>query len=759
MVKTFKEFEEELIVTKQLFYNEGSMYGAYGFRFNNSPNTHVKVHPVYNNFTIVGNTPALVEGKTYTIRFKEDYDERRQMDTYTFLEVKSDGLKDGKDQERFLHEILTTKQAKSIIREFGNEDIINRILEDKIDLTLVKGIKTALATNIKLKLADAHKYSEAIVKLSSLGVGVSNVVKLSEHFGSPEMLIKVTDKNIYKLTDVKGFGFKRVDDYALKTGIQKGDSRRIIAGSLYVIEQLVSYGDTKIEIDDFEKSLCDILNIEEVSDDVFSKIMSNKQIYYSEGVISLKKYKVEEELIVKHLRRLRDNFDFNTDKNIESIIESIQDKQGFKFNKEQIEGIKNSLKNGIFILDGKAGSGKSSLLRATVSCIEGYNMSCSLSGKAANVLSQNGLAASTIHRMLKFDPVSGGFIHNQENPLLKGTYILDEASMVDNRLFLDLISAIPNGSQLIIVGDSGQLPAIGRGAVFDYLLTSTEFVNTTLTQVHRQAKDSGTLSTANLVREGKQFCNYNDTGLQKLGENEDLFAFLYQDKTQILDDILFTVKSYVNNPNMNNEDLQVIVGLKEKGSTSVQKLNVELQNLMNPISDTEDTVKGVKYNFRKNDRVIQQGNNYRALSMNKNDFEALTNGLLTLEEIETKEVAVFNGTFGKIVGCVEGYGLLIKFDDIEKPVYFVKNEHENQIGVLDLGYAISVHRSQGSGFKNLIIALSFNDYMLLSKQFLYTALTRTISKCFLFAETSALHYAIKTDKGKTRKCFIGEFLK
>lgn len=759
MKNNFKEFEEELVVTKQLFYNEGSMYGAYGFKFSNSPNTNVKVHPIYNNFTIAGNTPALVEGKMYTIRFKEDYDERRQMDTYTFLEVKSEGLKDGKDQERFLHEILTTKQAKSIIKEFGNDNIINRILEDKIDLTLVKGIKEALATNIKLKLADAHKYSEAIVKLSPLGVGVTNVVKLSEHFGSPEMLINVTSKNIYKLTDVKGFGFKRVDDYALKTGILKDDSRRIIAGSLYVIEQLVSYGDTKIEIDDFEKSLCDILDIDEVSDDVFDKILSNKQIYYSEGVISLKKYKVEEELIVKHLRRLRDNFVFNTGKNIDSMIESVQVKQGFKFNKQQIEGIKNSLENGIFIIDGKAGSGKSSLLRANVTCVDGFNMSCSLSGKAANVLSQNGLAASTIHRMLKFDPVSGGFIHNQENPLHKGTYILDEASMVDNKLFLDLISAIPNGSQLIIVGDSGQLPAIGRGAVFDYLLTSTEFAHTTLSEVHRQANDSGTLSTANLVRDGNQFCKYNDTGLHKLGENEDLFAFLYQDKTQILDDILFTVKSYVDNPNMKNEDLQVIVGLKEKGATSVQKLNVELQNLMNPINDTDNIVKGVKYNFRKNDRVIQQGNNYRALSMSVNDFEALTNGLMKLEEIETREVAVFNGTFGKVIGCVEGYGLLIKFDDIETPVYFVKNEHENQIGVLDLGYAISVHRSQGSGFKYLIIALSFNDYMLLSRQFLYTALTRTINKCFLFAETSAVHYAIKTDKGKSRKCFIGEFLK
>ncbi|MDT0942168.1 AAA family ATPase [Staphylococcus pseudintermedius] len=757
MKKIFREFEEELTVTKELFYNEGSMYGAYGFKFTGEVNPQVKLHTTYKNFTIVGNTPALIEGNSYKVKFVEGFDERRNVDVYNFVEVKSDGLKDRKSQEEFLYQILTEKQAKDILSTFSNENIIEDIINKKIDLTLVRGVQETIASKIIAKLLNYNEYSKAIVALSPLGAGIKSVIKLSEHFGSPEKVVQIVKNDVYKLTEVSGFGFKTIDKYALKQGVSPKDKRRIVAGALYVIEHIINYGDTKIPIDKFEKDLCDILDIDEVDDKVFEDIINHSAIYYNEGFISLHTYRNEEKQIVSHLRRLRDGF--NPSNIDETIVEKLEHEQGFKFNKEQREGIEKAITNGIFVLDGKAGSGKTSLLRAAVESIENNHAACSLSGKAANVLSMNGLNASTIHRLLKFEPKMGSFFHNEFNPLPSSVYILDEASMVNNKLFLDLISAIPTGSPFIIVGDSGQLPAIGHGAVFDYLLGSTEFAHVTLKEVHRQAQDSGTLSAANLVRDGKQIIKYNENGRKVSGVNSDFYENYYRDKSLILNDVLQTAQRYADNPEMRNEDFQVIVGLKEKGDYSVLNLNKHLQEIFNPASSGKEEIKGVKHTFRKGDRIIQQGNNYSAIIMSQANFVLYSNKFIDREEAEHGSVAVFNGTFGTILECVEGVGMLIKFEGIDEPVFYTKNENENEIGVLDLGYAISVHRSQGSGFKTLLVIVTFNEFALLSRQFLYTALTRTIDKCLLFAESGAIVQAIKTDKGKSRKCFMSEFLK
>lgn len=758
----FREFKERLVVTKELFYNEGSMFGAYGFRFEGENNPLIKVHPQWNNFSIGGEVQQLTEGKAYTVVFKESFDERKQIDTYTFVRVESDGIQGREAHTEFIKEILTEKQANGILNEFpNNENIVYDILEDKVDLTQVKGIKNTNAMIIKEKLSKVPVYSEAITKLSPIGVGIKPIVKLVEHFGSPEKLIQVVDKDIYRLTEVNGFGFKRVDKYALELGFKKDDKRRIESGAIFVIEELSSSGDTKIGIDLFDEKLCDILEIESVDDELFSRILKNDKIFYDNGFITLKEFREEEMKIVEHLRRLRDNYNPVVDEeDIETVIKLNEDRMNIKFNEKQKEAITKASINGVFILDGRGGTGKSFSLKTAVEVIGDTHLAVALSGKASNVLSQNGLEAATIHRALIFNPVKGGFKHNEHNPIhFVHTFILDEASMVDNRLLLQLLQAIPNGSQLLIVGDSGQLPAIGRGATFDYLLNTTEFEHVTLTEVHRQAQDSGTLKVANMVRDGKQFNSFTFEGTEVYGNNKDFYSFGYTDKSLIVNDLLSVVERYVNNPDKDKDDLQIITGLKEKGNTSVVNLNKMLQPIFNPENEVMDTIKGKTYEFRLGDRVIQQGNKYKALTMHLDDFNNYANGFLTLNEIELGETQVFNGTFGKIIACAEGYGILVEFEDVKGTVFFEKSDQNDEIGVLDLGYAISCHRSQGSGFKTLFMVLSFSDFMLLSRQFLYTGLTRTINQCFLFAETKAVHYAIKTDKGKSRKCYIGEFLK
>lgn len=758
-------YEEDLIVSKEVYYREGNMFKVYGFKFANEINPIINVHPTYGTFTIAGtNAPPLEEGRQYTVKFKDSYSEQRG-NGYEFISVVTNGIKGKEGQEDFIKAVLTEKQSENILSKFmGVENIVDKILADEIDLTEVKGIGAQTVVGIKEKLFQLETYEEAIRELSPLGVGIKNIKTLTEHYGSAARLVKAVRDNIYSLTKVHGFGFKRVDAYALQEGMSKNDTRRILAGAHYVIEQLVSFGDTKLSINKFDEEMCKILDIEEVDDEIFSQILSDEEIYYKDGYISLKKYYEEEKDILFHLRRIRDNFEFSLkEQNIKEIIEMNESSLGFKFNEKQLEAIEKGSNNGVFILDGKAGSGKSASLFTLIDVIDKPHVACALSGKASNVLSQNGLNAATIHRTLKYDPSDGGFSFNYTNPLSTSIVILDEASMVDNGLLLNLLSAIPDGAQLFIVGDSGQLPAIGRGATFDYLLGSEEFAHTTLTEVHRQALDSGTLEVANKIRDGKFFNNNNEYGRYTYGKNKDLMYFSYQNKENILGDILAMATRFIENPKVNNDDLQVITGMKERGELSVANLNILLQPLFNKENmESPDIIVNRKYTFRKNDRVIQQGNNYSARVITEEMFNNISIGIMNLDDYTEEDglgmTQVFNGTFGYIVDCSPNLGMLIKFEDVEGLVFYEKTAKIDETGVLDLGYAISCHRSQGSGFKTLFFALSFNEYMLLSRQFLYTGLTRTINNCLLFAENKALHYAIKTDKGKTRNCFLGELL-
>ena len=780
MTKEKVLFEEELVVTKQVYYNEDNNFGVYGFKFAGTPNPMIDLHPIYRNFSIAGNIQQLAENEKYTVVFYEGFDERRNMNAYFFEEVKSEGIKGRKANEDFLKAVLTEKQALAISKqiEFLHiDELVKAIANDEVDISIVKGIGESHKEVIKNKLKDVDLYSEAIIKLAPVGVGINSIISLVNAFGDAKTLLQKVNSNIYSLTKVKGFGFKTIDEYAMKLGYKENDPKRIRSGAFYVIDELVKNGDTKIRLEDFSEKMCTILNIEDISDDLFNKIINTKGIRVDSGFITLQKYYEEEKEIAYHLRRIRDNFVATVNEDdMEKIIKKNEVKQGFTFNKEQREAIYSGANNGVFILDGKAGSGKSKITLSLVDVVgTNSHKGITLSGKAANVLAKNGLNASTIHRALieiKVMSHEGGTYDYQidydnatrEDPLFSEQIIvLDEASMVDNGLFLQILRAIPNGHQIAIVGDSGQLPAIGRGAIFDYLLSATEFAHVTLTQVHRQAQDSGTLEVANKVREGKQFLSYNadyeKDGVIIKGNNKDFYTFAYQNKTKILPMFIAMVERYINNPDKNNDDLQIITGLKERGDLSVANLNKLVQPLFNPSVEGADEFQSGKYTYRKGDRVIQQGNNYKATVVSQQQFVELTNGFISADEIETTTTEVFNGTFGKIVDCVQGYGLLIQFEDTDGLVYYHKGEKVDEIKQIDLGYVISCHRSQGSGFKDLFVVVTYNEYMLLSKQFLYTALTRTIDNCFLFCETKAVAYAVKTDKGKTRNCYLGDFIK
>ena len=413
----------------------------------------------------------------------------------------------------------------------------------------------------------------------------------------------------------------------------------------------------------------------------------------------------------------------------------------------------------------------------TKSIVEAFNKigktyhAAALSGKASKVLIEKGITnSSTIHRMLQWSP-NGGFLKNASEPLEEDLVIIDEASMNNNTLFLDILRAIEPGKRLLLIGDNGQLPPIGHGALFEVLL-KLNVPRVELTKVHRQAAKSGVITVANEVRHHVQINKYGTEETQVLGELEDMRVFNYIDKTNIYGDLMATLNRFNQNPSTNPKDVQILTAMK-KGNLGVPRLNAGAQDILNPHPKGTPlpsiTHKDVE--FRLGDRVIQNGNFYEATRFeNMSDYKLYKKGIFSLEEEDkegnlqhrslSQESAVFNGTIGYIVDVDKDNGMLVEFNSYvgKDLIYYSHSSEKSEIGMLDLAYAITVHRSQGSGFNTVLFAFDYSAYMLLSKEFVYTGITRAINHCLMFVENTALHHAIKNTQSSNRKTYVRDFL-
>lgn len=774
-----KQFKCDLIAEREMFYNEGTMWGVYSFKFANpydAVREEIRLHPIYNNFTINGQVFQLEIGEKYTVTFEESYTERYG-DGYTFVEVATEGLTKRSAQVEFLHAVLPPGVAQDIVEKNpDNDDLLNSILDGRIDLLDIKRVTSKNIDGYLNAVAEFNTYQEAIVLLAPLGVSINKIQKLSAQLGGSQALIQVINRDIYSLTRFEGFGFKTIDSFALKLGYSKDSKSRILSGAEYVLEQMSTYGDIKIPIESFDKEMCKILEVDEVDDKTFDNIISSDKFHYEKGHIALNKYREEELEIASRLLTLLTSAKplEGFDEVFELAIQEQEDKNGFEFTDEQREAISLPKDSGVMVINGVAGSGKSSVTKAIVETLDKISHSYvagALSGKAANVLIQNGLGkSSTIHRMLQWSP-NGGFLKNASEPLDEDLVIIDEASMNNNTLFLDILRAIKPGKRLLLIGDNGQLPPIGHGALFEVLL-KLNVPRVELTKVHRQAAKSGVITVANEVRHHVQINEYGTEETQVLGELEDMRVFNYIDKTNIYGDLMSTLNRFNQNPSTNPKDVQILTAMK-KGDLGVPRLNAGAQDILNPHPKGTPlpsiTHKDVE--FRLGDRVIQNGNFYEATRFeNMSDYKLYKKGIFSLEEEDregnlqhrslSQESAVFNGTIGYIVDVDKDNGMLIEFNSYvgKDLVYYSHSSEKSEIGMLDLAYAITVHRSQGSGFNTVLFAFDYSAYMLLSKEFVYTGITRAINHCLMFVENTALHHAIKNTQSSNRKTYVREFL-
>ena len=730
-----EQIELRVIVDKKLFYNDDSMFGVYAFKPLEKED-QIKTMNDWGNFIVSGNTPELFMNREYEIII-EPSEHPKYGKGYSFVLVKQKKPTSVSEQHTYLRTMLKEKQAERIIEKYPNEKIIDLMREDEFDYSDIKGIGEKTYYKIKNYLLANLDMQEALVELNDLNISFKMMKRLIDHFGSPEVVVKKINSNIYNLTEVDGFGFKKVDEYALNRGDSKTGKNRIISATKYILEEDAKSGHSWMSYIGLKEKLLNLLQIDvNYIDNILEKLRkSNNEFYFDEDKVALKKYYNYEKQIKKKLYQLlwaENQFNIN---DIENRIIKAEEKFGVVYTDEQKEAIRKAVKHNVFILNGRAGTGKSLTVAGILEVLNDYqHCCCALSGKASNILSEKGLNSMTIHRMLGFNP-RGGFKYNSKKPLPYPIVVLDESSMCSSQMMFSIINAIQKGGKIIFVGDNGQLSPIGCGSVFEDLLNANKFPQQELTKIHRQAQKSGILKKANEVRDGKQITERYNYSKQVYGELKDFVTIPVQKRDNIQEMILDICRNFKKNV----YDFQVIVGNKSKGDISVVKLNNEIQKIFN--KNGGNTIKRGKYTYKIGDKIIHNGNNY----------EAGENG----------EQEIFNGTLGKIVNIELGDEerethdkIYIDFDGVEETIVYEKDELDK----IELAYAITNHRSQGSTIPYVLFAFDFTSYLLLSRQFVYTGITRSSKGCVMICENKALHHAIRTDHSGLRRTFLYDLL-
>lgn len=631
-------------------------------------------------------------------------------------------------QKKFLLSIFTPLQVKSMYEVLDDpfETLKNK---DTKALVQVKncGMKTAVRW---IERFDNNYFMIKIfTELEEYNLTNNIVERLISRYKSPELVIEKVKNNPYILcTEVDGIGWVKADKIALDGGIGRYSPERVSAFIKYYLKNCANDGRSWITSDELLGAIIENLG-EEIPDRAITEAIHliESALWWNEDKtkIGLKKYRILSERIAKELIRIRDAETKITYGDWERDIKELEAAQGWEFTTEQKDGVQIALSNNMALILGLAGTGKSTLVMALLEVLKGYSYAqCALSGRAASRMSEiTGKEGLTIHRLLGFpkgEPEHGNYEYYEGNQLPYDIYILDEISMVDAELFYNLLRAIPSGSKLIFLGDPGQLESIGCGNVAYDMMKSPEIPTVMLTKIHRQAEKSAIITESRKVRDGQQIVQKDWSGEETRGEIQDLTLVCYQDISNTYYEVMKAFSTLMVEKDFNIMENQIVTPVKSKGAACTQVLNNAIQELYNPASKGkhEETVysKGATYIIREGDKVINSENNYNI------------------------EPNIYNGNIGIVKEFTyneEGdYVMVIDFMGIGQ----VELERKYWHGI-ELGYAITVHRVQGSQFDNIIFAVDFSGYALLSRELLYTGITRAKKKIKIIAQTGALRFA------------------
>ena len=628
--------------------------------------------------------------------------------------------------------------AARIVRKFGEDTL--RILEEEPErLAEIKGISMKKARDIA-KQADAQRSQRAaMLFLQQYGVSLALGVKIYTKYG--EEMYSILRENPYRLAeDIDGVGFKTADAIAAKIGIAADSEYRIRCGILYVLGLASGEGSVYLPEWDLTAKTADLLGVADgdVERQIMSLAIERKIIIrnhtsaegmpeesLSEGknrIVYLARYYYLELNAARMLCDLNVRVTADEDADIERRLMHVLARGGSRnivLEEEQKQAILSATKYGLFILTGGPGTGKTTTINQMLRFFESENMDIRLAaptGRAAKRMTEtSGYEASTIHRLLEISSMSDEmgesvrFERNEQNPLETDVVIIDEMSMVDIFLMYSLLSALPVGTRLVLVGDVDQLPSVGPGAVLRDMLRSGAFPSIRLSRIFRQAASSDIIVNAHKINSGQQIVLGN--------KSKDFFFLRRSDPNLIISNIIELVRDklpgYVDAKPF---DIQVLSPMR-KGALGVERLNRILQEYLNPPSEEKAERMFGDNKFRVGDKVMQIKNNYQI------EWE-IKRGRYGI--VVDHGQGIFNGDMGTIREINEFANILtIEFDEGRFVDYPFSNIEE-----LELAYAVTIHKSQGSEYPAVILPLLTGPRMLFSRNLLYTAVTRA-RKCVM----------------------------
>lgn len=619
--------------------------------------------------------------------------------------------------------------AKKIVAEFG-EKTLEVIAKSPNELLKVPGIGKKTAEKISASYLEQSELTEIMVWLENHGISNTYAGKIFAKYGS--FAIDIMEKDIYRLfQDIEGIGFLTADKLAFNLGIQRDDKRRIISGIDYALMQLCNNGHCCIP----EMALVDkTAKILQVNNQIIFTILKeridngslNTEVVGGETLIYPPYLYYAEKKVAMRLLQLQQATEPLSEDNLSLFIKVWEKDNQIQLAQKQKEAIKACLHHGVLVLTGGPGTGKTTVIKGILSILKAQGLKIRLAaptGRAAKRLSETTeQKALTIHRLLEAnnlaqdDNLQLGFSKDIDDQLDADVIILDEVSMVDIVLMHHFLNAVPDGCRIILVGDTDQLPAVGPGSVLKDIIRSQKIPAIRLDEIFRQAQTSMIIQNAHIINAGR---------LPDLRRQYSDFVFYeLNDDTSITQKILDLCTKDLPHEGFDVlKDVQVLSPM-HRFLCGVENLNLMLQEQLNP-KKNQDELKYSSQTFRVGDKVMHIRNNYQ-----KN---------------------VFNGDIGFIQDINNEKLTVDYFDHI---VTYEKNE----LNELTLAYASSVHKSQGSEYKVVIIPLSTSHYIMLQRNLLYTAITRAKQKVIIIGSKKALMTAIQSNRTQKRYTLLAERL-
>ena len=635
--------------------------------------------------------------------------------------------------------------AARIVRRFG-EDTIRIVEEEPERLAEVKGISEKKAREIAEQVTEKADMRQAIMFLQKYGISLNLGAKIYQKYG--QGLFGILQENPYRRAeDIEGVGFKIADEIAARIGIHTDSDYRIRSGIFYTLLQSVGEGHVYLRQGDLLARAGNLLGVQiEHIEKYLMDLAMEKKVVMKEGADGIRVYAAHYYYLELNTAKMLHDLNIRCQVDEEALsrrIGAIEENAGLALDEMQRKAVAEAARRGILILTGGPGTGKTTTINAMIHFFQSEGMDILLAaptGRAAKRMTEaTGYEAQTIHRLLEVngnpeEEGRGGFNRNEENPLETDVLIIDEMSMVDLPLMHALLKAVIPGTRLILVGDRNQLPSVGPGSVLKDLIDSQCFPVVMLTRIFRQAGESDIVINAHKINRGEEVTLDN--------KSRDFFFLKRQDPNVIIS-ILITLIQKKLPPYVDARpyDIQVLTPMR-KGLLGVERLNQILQQYLNPPEEGKQERAYGDRLFREGDKVMQIKNNYQL------EWEIRTRYGMTVD----KGLGIFNGDMG-IIRQINSYEetLTVEYDEHRMVTYPFQLLEE-----LELAYAITIHKSQGSEYPAVVIPLLQGPRQLYHRNLLYTAVTRARKCVTLVGSDAVFREMIRNTEERDRNTSLAE---